>query len=95
MSKTLYFVVGAAVGAAAGLVYDYLFSPARATKFDGSYRSRLDWALDEGEKAADLREQELRLEFEAAKVAPRLPKPEPLPEADATLPNPELRPPSP
>jgi hypothetical protein len=67
MSKTLYLLMGAALGAAVGWVYDYLSSPAEATKFDGTYRSRLDWALEEGEKAADLREQELRREFEAAK----------------------------
>lgn len=76
MSKTIYFVLGAAVGAAAGLTYDYLFSPAKETKFDGSYRSRLDWALEEGEKAAALREQQLRLEFEAAKRRPRPETPE-------------------
>ncbi|MEX1019650.1 MAG: hypothetical protein WDZ49_08325 [Litorilinea sp.] len=70
MSKTIYLLVGAAVGAAAGLAYDYLFSPAQATKFDKTYRSRLDWALEEGEKAADARELELRLEFEAAKQKP-------------------------
>lgn len=76
MSKTLYLLVGAAVGAAAGLAYDYLFAPARTTRFDGSYQSRLDWALAEGEKAADARELELRQEFEAAKQPkPALPTP--------------------
>jgi hypothetical protein len=55
------------VGAAASAVYNYLFAPAAETTFDGSYQSRLDWALAEGEKAAALREQELRAEFEAAK----------------------------
>ena len=68
MPKTVYLLIGVAVGAAAGLVYDYLFSPAQATKFDETYRSRLDWALEEGERAADLREQALRAEFEAAKI---------------------------
>lgn len=70
MSKTLYLIAGAAIGAAVGLAYDYLFSPANATKFDKSYRSRWDWALDEGEKAAAARELELRAQFEAAKRNP-------------------------
>lgn len=75
MSKTLYLLAGAAIGAAAGFAYDYLFAPAREARMDETYRSRLDWALEEGEKAADLREQELRLEFEADKR--HIPQPKP------------------
>ena len=67
MNKWGYFAIAGIVGAAAGAIYNYLFAPAPETTFDGSYQSRLDWALAEGEKAAALRELELRAEFEAAK----------------------------
>jgi hypothetical protein len=71
MSKGLYLVAGAALGVAVGLAYDYLFSPAtpngQPVRFDETYQSRLDWALEEGELAADAREIELRREFEVAK----------------------------
>jgi hypothetical protein len=90
VNKWGYIAIASLVGAAAAAVYNYLFAPAPATTFDGSYQSRLDWALAEGEKAAALRELELRSEFEAAKVEPPpLPPPPPpapivpkLPEAD-------------
>ena len=61
------FLVGAIAGAAVGYAVNYFFSPAKDTTFDASYRSRLDWALDEGDKAAAAREIELRLQFEQAK----------------------------
>lgn len=67
MNKWGIIAVVGIVGAAAGAVYNYLFAPAPETKFDGSYQSRIDWALAEGEKAAAQRELELRAEFEASK----------------------------
>ena len=67
MGKLVSFVAGTAVGLAASAVFLYLFAPARGTTFDEKYRSRLDWALEEGEKAAAEKELALRLEFEAAK----------------------------
>lgn len=74
MNRWGYIAIAAAVGAAASALYNYLFAPAPETKFDGSYQSRLDWAIAEGEKAAAQRELELRAEFEAAtKVNPVLP----------------------
>jgi hypothetical protein len=76
MNKWGYLAIAGAVGAAAAAVYNYLFAPAPGTTFDGSYQSRLDWALAEGEKAAAQRELELRAEFEAAKLnRPTLPPP--------------------
>jgi hypothetical protein len=69
MNKWGYVAIAGIVGTAIGAVYNYLFAPAPETKFDGSYQSRLDWALAEGEKAATLRELELRAEFEAGKLA--------------------------
>jgi hypothetical protein len=68
MNKWGYVAIAGIIGAAAASIYNYLFAPAPETTFDDSYQSRLDWALAEGEKAAALREQELRAEFEAAKV---------------------------
>lgn len=67
MNRWGYIVIAGIMGAAAASVYNYLFAPASETTFDGTYQSRLDWALAEGDKAAALREQELRAEFEAAK----------------------------
>ena len=67
MGWLVSFVAGAAAGLAASAVFHYLFSPAAGTTVDETYRSRLDWALEEGERAAAEKEQALRLEFEAAK----------------------------
>ena len=77
MNKWSYVAIAGVLGATAGAIYNYLFAPAPETTFDGSYRSRLDWALAEGEKAAALRELELRAEFEAAKLSPPVPPPSP------------------
>lgn len=70
MNKWGYVAIAGIVGAAASAIYNYLFAPAPETRFDGSYQSRLDWAVAEGEKAAAQREVELRAEFEAAKQSP-------------------------
>jgi hypothetical protein len=67
MNRWGYVAIAGIIGAAAASVYNYLFAPAPETTFDGTYQSRLDWALAEGDKAAALREQELRAEFEASK----------------------------
>lgn len=87
MNPWIVGAVGAAIGVAASALYNYLFAPAPETKLDGSYRSRLDWALAEGERAAAAREAELRAQFEQAKLAPP-PKPAenvpPTPPAAAT-----------
>lgn len=76
MNRWGYIAVAGIIGATAAAIYNYLFAPAPETTFDGTYRSRLDWALAEGEAAATQREAELRAEFEAAKLArPALPSP--------------------
>ncbi|MBX2998434.1 MAG: hypothetical protein KF893_07970 [Caldilineaceae bacterium] len=67
MDKSVSFVLGTIVGAAAGALVGYIFAPARNTSFDKSYRSRMDKALAEGNKAAAEREAELRREFERSK----------------------------
>jgi len=68
MNRWGYIAIIGLAGAGIATVYNYLFGPAPETTFDGSYQSRLDWALAEGEKAAKVRELELRAEFEAAKL---------------------------
>lgn len=74
MGKTSYLIIGALVGAAAGVVVNYLFGPANGTTFDAGYRSRLDAALEAGDRAADARELELRARFiEAKRGKPSLP----------------------
>ena len=67
MGWLVSFAVGAAAGLATSAVFHYLFAPASEATRDGKYRSRLDWALAEGERAAAEKERALRLELEAAK----------------------------
>jgi gas vesicle protein len=67
MGKLSNFLLGAALGAAVGVVFNYLFGPAQGTEFTQNYRSRWNKALDEGQQAADEREAELRRQFAEAK----------------------------
>ena len=77
MGKFSNFMIGAAVGAAAGFAVKYLFGPAPETTFDAQYQSRLDHAIEEGRTAAQQREIELRTELAAkqGRSAPQLPPP--------------------
>lgn len=70
MDKTTNFVLGALVGVGIGILTGYILAPARGTRYDSTYQSRLDKAMEEGRKAAAAREAELRREFEAAKHRP-------------------------
>jgi gas vesicle protein len=70
MGKTSNFIIGALLGAAAGVAVSYLFGPANNTTYDKHYQSRLDKALSDGRRAADDAEADLRRQFEAG----RLPK---------------------
>jgi gas vesicle protein len=67
MGKLGNFLIGAALGAAVGVVINYLFGPAQGSEFNGNYRSRLAKALEEGDRAAEEHEAELRRQFELAK----------------------------
>lgn len=67
MGKFSNFLIGAALGAAVGLVVNYLFGPATDTEFNHNYRSRLDKALEEGQRAADEHEANLRRQLGEAK----------------------------
>ena len=67
MGKLGNFLIGAALGAAVGIVLNYLFGPAQGSEYNQTYRSRLDKALEEGDRAAEEHEAELKRRFEMAK----------------------------
>ncbi len=67
MSKTTNFVLGGLLGVALGAAAAYLLGPAQGTRYDDSYQSRLDRALEEGRKAEEAHRQALWEEFERAK----------------------------
>lgn len=67
MGKTSSTIIGAAIGALAGFAVVYLFGPAEKTTFDKNYQSRLDQALEEGKRAAEEHEIELRRQLSQAK----------------------------
>lgn len=60
MSKGSFLLLGAAIGAGIAIALNYFLGPAPETTYDANYRSRLDFALDEGRRAALEREQGLR-----------------------------------
>lgn len=63
MSRGTFLIIGAAIGAAAAMALNYFLGPAPETTYDAGYRSRLDFALDEGRRAAAERDKELRLQI--------------------------------
>jgi hypothetical protein len=67
MGKVGNFLIGAVLGAAVGVVINYVFGPATGSEYNQNYRSRLDKALEEGDHAAQEHEAEMRRQFEAAK----------------------------
>ena len=69
MGKSSYMIIGAVVGAAVALAYNYFFGPAVGTTYDAGYQSRLDYALEEGKRASLAREAELRKQFEGGRGA--------------------------
>ena len=60
MSKGMYLLLGAAMGAAVGMALNYFLGPADGTTYDADYRSRLDFAFDEGRRAAEEKERDVR-----------------------------------
>ena len=71
MGKTSNFIIGGLLGAALGAAAAYLLGPAKGTRYDETYQSRLDRALAEGRKAEEAHRQALWEEFEQAKQARR------------------------
>ena len=70
MGKSGNFIVGGLIGVALGAIVGYLLGPAQGTRYDATYQSRLDRALDEGRTAEEQRAAELRQEFLQAKKRP-------------------------
>jgi hypothetical protein len=68
MGKSGYLLLGAAFGAAVAFTINYFFGPTDAATYDAQYRSRLDYALDEGQRAAAARETQLRGELQALRL---------------------------
>lgn len=73
MKNSTAIIIGAAAGAAAAWVFNYIFGPAPGARFDATYQSRLDRALAEGDRAAREHEAKLRRQFEEAKRRPSSP----------------------
>jgi hypothetical protein len=66
----MYLLIGAALGAAVAYTVNYFFGPTDAATYDQNYRSRLDYALDEGKRAAAEREAEMRLQLQRLQLPP-------------------------
>lgn len=63
MGKVGMALVGALVGAGVVALYGWLLGPAPETTRDAKYRSRLDDALEQGQRAATAKELELRSRY--------------------------------
>jgi hypothetical protein len=61
-------LIGAVLGAAVAYTINYFFGPTEAATYDQNYRSRLDYALEEGKRAATAREIEMRRELETLRL---------------------------
>jgi hypothetical protein len=69
MSRGTYLLIGAAIGAGMAAALNYFLGPAPEATYDARYRSRLDFALDEGRRAAQEREHDLRLQIKQMRRA--------------------------
>ena len=70
MGKSMYLLIGAALGAAVAYTVNYFFGPTDAATYDQNYRSRLDYALEEGRRAAAARELEMRSQLQTLRLPP-------------------------
>ena len=70
MGKTSSLLIGALAGAAVAMIYHYFFGPAPRTTYDEHYRSRLDYALEEGQRASLDQQRKLQRQFEEYKQRP-------------------------
>ena len=68
VGKSGYLLIGAMVGAAVAFTINYFLGPTEATTYDENYRSRLDFALDEGKRAAAARETQLRGDLQTLRI---------------------------
>lgn len=70
MSRGTFLLLGAALGAGIAVALNYFLGPAPGTTYDANYRSRLDFAFDEGRRAALERENELRQQIKQLRRTP-------------------------
>lgn len=70
VGKSMYLLIGAALGAAVAYTVNYFFGPTDAATYDENYRSRLDYALEEGRRAATEREIEMRTQLQTLRLPP-------------------------
>jgi len=70
VGKSMYLLIGAALGAAVAYTVNYSFGPTDAATYDQNYRSRLDYALEEGRRAAAERELEMRTQLQTLRLPP-------------------------
>ena len=70
MGKGSYLLIGAAFGALVAVTINYFLGPAENTTYDENYRSRLDFALEEGQRAAQQKELEMRRQIELLRRTP-------------------------
>mgnify|MGYP000961287525 CR=1 FL=1 len=70
VGKSMYLLIGAALGAAVAYTVNYFFGPTDAATYDQNYRSRLDYALEEGRRAAAERELEMRTQLQTLRLPP-------------------------
>ena len=68
VGKSGYLLFGAAVGAAIAFAINYFLGPTEAATYDENYRSRLDYALDEGKRATVARETQLRGDLQTLRI---------------------------
>lgn len=61
--KIFTLILSLTVGVACGYALGHVLGPAPGTRFDSSYKSRLDMAVAEGQAAAAAKTKELWQEF--------------------------------
>ena len=61
--KVVTLILSLAVGVACGYLVGHLLGPAPGTRYDISYKSRLDQAMADGQTAAAAKTKELWQEF--------------------------------
>jgi hypothetical protein len=75
-TSTAALLIGAALGVGAVLITEFFLGPADESTLDETYLSRWDYAVSEGERAAEEYEAELMRQYEGLKIPPSKRPPE-------------------